>query len=480
MQSLLRIVLALSSAGAVLTACADQPTSAPTAPNGPRVTVPSMAGDLNFAGITCDNTQLKADGRATADKSNDVLLTLIGDLPAALRTDGGTPGAASTDKAFDILARIAQIRGTPAQKPDVTGPVFDRLVKGVIRCMKSSVYAGAVEPTQPGAATGFGPALGAGWVFEVRGKNSDPSVGAYERSGVSAETWWGVWPRGILSWAEAIQSTLTQDRVLIYGYRTSSSAFPARLGSSVEHFTIPKVQRAPKAIPPATQLPDPFTLTATIGLCFANAGQIATGARVNHANVFLAKLDAIACDASAPFTPTTGSLAVGRLNPVRLAQRAADFFWPQPLHAAAVFAGGSVTGRPDDFSPSAVWDLSQFRLSDPDTIDDGRTSQALHYKASGNPPVTLNVSIAPGSVAAPDGTPVVLSIVGNSSSIAFFSDSGKAATPTVTRYTQGGVVSYADVKLTKAGGYQVQFQIVFDGVQGGPVKVSNSFNMQNK
>jgi hypothetical protein len=42
-----------------------------------------------------------------------------------------------------------------------------------------------------------------------------------------------------------------------------------------------------------------------------------------------------------------------------------------------------------------------------------------------------------------------------------------------------GLVSFDNVYLTKAGGYQLGFQIAFDGVSGAAV-FTNSFNMQNK
>jgi len=163
---------------------------------------------------------------------------------------------------------------------------------------------------------------------------------------------------------------------------------------------------------------------------------------------------------------------------MRLAQRVANFFAPQSLYAAtAFFGGGSVTGSPDDWSPSAVYDLSAYLLTDLGTIANGSTKKDLALTVGGAP--TINVTDKVTGKNAANGTPVVMSIVGNSSSIAFFSDNGAAATPTVTRYVQSGKVTFDHVRLTKTGGYRVAFQVAFDGVSAFSI-FSNSFQMQSR
>src|SRR5688500_13141717 len=131
MRSLLRTSLALCAASAVLAACTDQPATAPAV----RATIPRAANALLLTG-GCDVTQLKADARAYANRSNDVLVTIAGDI-GGLTRNGVT--AASTNKAFDGLARMAAIRGTSAMNPEVTGVVFDRLVRGFLKCMVTTV-----------------------------------------------------------------------------------------------------------------------------------------------------------------------------------------------------------------------------------------------------------------------------------------------------------------------------------------------------
>jgi len=467
MRSLLRTSLALCAASAVLAACADQPASAPTGP-----TVPS-APSLALGGVTgvCNVTDLKGYARAFADRSNDLLVTTAGDIQGLLTRDG-SPTVASTDKAFDGLSRAAVIRGTSLQNPDVTGDQFDALVKGFLNCMLPVVYANALP--LPG---GFGPALGSGWMFEVRGKTSiDTDAGAYERG--FTNSWWAAWPK-TATWADAITSSLNDDahptanaiakRVLIYGYRTGSGG-GGQLESSYEHRSIPKIILGAGD----TQ----FKVAATLGLCFANTDDFNGSSRLNHSDKFLAlPTTQPTCAGPAEFTPA-GGLAFGGMNPMRLAQRVANFFAPQSLYAAtAFFGGGSVTGSPDDWSPSAVYDLSAYLLTDLGTIANGSTKKDLALTVGGAP--TINVTDKVTGKNAANGTPVVMSIVGNSSSIAFFSDNGAAATPTVTRYVQSGKVTFDHVRLTKTGGYRVAFQVAFDGVSAFSI-FSNSFQMQSR
>jgi hypothetical protein len=259
MRSLLRSALAFGVAG-VLAACTDEPTSAPTGPTVPSAITSARASGI-LLNVPCDANLLKTYGRGFASKSNDQLLSLIGDLPAAVKADGGTPGVAATDKAFDALSRIGVIRGTSLMKPDAGKANFDLLVRGLLNCTATAVTAGADEP--PGNS--FGAALTKGWVFEVRGKNTASEAGgAYERG--YTDSWWGARPK-TGTWGDAIVSILTDgrnpakplgERVLIYGYRSSTSTVPGRLGSTFEHFSIPKINNTS------------FDVTATLGLCFAS------------------------------------------------------------------------------------------------------------------------------------------------------------------------------------------------------------------
>jgi len=428
----------------------------------------------------CDINQLKADSRSFAKSNNDILLTIANDLQQEIGKRGQTDAA--TDKVLDGLSRIAAIRGTGDQNPDITAFVFNRLVKGWLVCAKPTFVAGALEPNPPvvdDTVGGFGPAVGSHWVFEVRGKNNDPATiyddptaGAYERNKPAFTTgiFWAL-ESGEASWAASIGGSLKPDRVFIYGYQTSSDVIPAKSGSSFDHRTIPRIS------PEGTANPT-FTLSAKLGLCGVDG--LGTGQRVDHADVFLPLESNFACTTPAPIVAGSSIYALQLLNPMSLAQRAMGFFAPQQLYAG----GGVVGSRPKGLSPSSVYDLSKYSLSILGTVADGKTSKPLQFTNSN--PVTVSVTFE--GATAPKGTPVAISVVGNSSSIAFFKDGSKGTpAPTVTRFVgNNGIVSFDNVFLTKAGGYTVSFRVSLSnptgGIDflGGNVINSNAFNYQNK
>ncbi len=157
-----------------------------------------------------------------------------------------------------------------------------------------------------------------------------------------------------------------------------------------------------------------------------------------------------------------------------LARQAANLVTPNTAQAA--FKLGAIGGGASELSPSVVIDMQRVTLSFVKPVANGTNSAPL-ADANGNPiqvaVTTLNGTPLPNVV-------VTLSIVGNSSSIAFFADGTSAPSATVTRTTGAdGLATFAGVSLTKAGGYQLSAAGSFDGVAGAPV-VSNSFNIQNK
>jgi hypothetical protein len=490
MRPLLRTALA-SIGCAVLAACSDEPTSASRTPAVPRPSL-ETASSLALQVITgCDANVIKTIARRYANKSNDPLLTIIGDLGSAVRFGVNPTG---NDKAFDALARIAAIRGTPAQKPGVTGAAFDSLVKRVIGCMEPKVYAGVEEPNPPttGGGGGFKQALGDGWVFEVRGKPTgtyaDSAGPAFERTiDATPDTWWAVDKVPGNTWATSINSTLTDcdgsptvdtcDRVLIFGWRTQTFIESnARAGSSFEHRTLPKLN---KSADPNTY----FALAVDIGLCFADGTDVTTTQRVNHNSKFLALASTIDCNSyPTAITPTTGSLAFGALNPMRLAQRAAGFFGPQPLYAAAMFDGGSITGRPDDFSPSAVIDLSQVKLVF-DPIEDSFVDSVLTSKTT--PAHEVRVYAYSLDNTPIPGVNVVVRIAGNSSTISAFGGTSPNDSTViysdrvVAKGTPLGYARLTGVTLKKAGGYTLSAEVDVANFTSTPFN-SLSFNIQNK
>jgi hypothetical protein len=432
----LRTALAFSLASAALAACTDQPTSTPVGPNPPRVSIPTSVNAAWFP-TTCDIAQTKKDAGTFAKRGSDDLLTIVNALGDEYAAHGRTRVA--TNGVFDALYRIGVMRGTADQNGDVTALVFDRLVKGLLCFAETAITDNALEPTPAPTSDGvggFGPALGSHWVFEVRGtsnppsnKYDDPTSGAYERNKPAQATgmFWALEP-GNTDWPTSIGGSLNFDRVFVYGYQTSAAGpIPAKFGSSFTHFTIPKIS------PPQSPT---YTLASKLGLCGLDA---MAGRRVNHDNVFLPLESSFQCAQPAEILASSSSAiyAFGSLNPFSLAQRVVDFLAPKQLRAAGTIVGS----RPGSLSPSAVYDLSQYQLSGLGTISDGTNKVQLHLVTPPNPPNTpipLHVTV-PGNNGpedAPVGTPVAISILGNSSSIAYFADGSANATPTptVTRF----------------------------------------------
>jgi hypothetical protein len=450
----------MSVAAIALAACTDRSTTTPTAPASPI----APRGDVSVAALAtlaCDFTLLKADIRDLAASNKDVLFTIVGDLQA-LSKNG--PNAAATDKVFDGLSRLAAMRGTSAIKTGVLGAVFDRATRRLLGCAEGYVVANA-------EAADFSGALAPGWMFEVRGKTGvDPETGAYERGSTgsywAAEAGGATWGSTLLVTAPA--GVTATNRALIYGFRrTDFFTNDPKAGSAFEHRTIPVIGTV--ALPGALSLVPPGL---KIGLCNVDVNNTL---RVQHVTTVLA-IKTLGCDTPPAFVPATTSTStvLAALNPASIARRAIGIFTPQLAYAA--FAGGSVGGAVSELSPSAVIDMQQVTLKFVFPIVDGNNSTAL--KGSDGAAVKVLVTTK-GGTPLPNVT-VTLAVAGNNSVIAYFSDNGAAATPTVSRPTgTNGVATFTGVSLTKAGGYQLVATGTFDGVAGQPV-TSNSFNIQNK
>ena len=420
-----------------LTACGD--TARPPASAAPRSDV---VGPL---AVTCNFTTLKQNARAYAASNKDPLFTIIGDLQS-LSKNG--PNAAATDKAFDGLSRLAAMRGTSAQLSGTTGTVFNALTTGFLGCMESYITA-----TIPGDFTVAG-ALGPGWLYEVRGKDaSDGSLGAYERG--NTPFWAAEAPAG---WGTSISATSQAKRFLIYGSRiTDFLTNDPEVGSAFELRTIPTIASGALA----------FSSPLTIGVCNLD---VTPTMRVEHINTILL-LQSLSCSGPPAFaaasTPSSRFLAA-------LGRHAAELLTPNTAQAA--FKLGAVGGGASELSPSVVIDMQKVTLAFVKGVANGTNSAPL-ADTSGNPiqatVTTLNGTPLPNVL-------VTLAIAGNKSSIAFFQDGTSAPSVTVTRTTNAnGLVTFAGVSLTKAGGYQLTITGSFDGVAGAPV-LSNSFNIQNK
>ena len=436
-----RTAIFLLVSAAALTACGEARRSSPTAPRAAITTALTL---------TCDFTALKSNARAYAASNKDPLFTIIGDLQS-LSKNG--PNAAATDKAFDGLARLAAMRGTSAQASTATGTAFNNLTTGFLGCMESYITS-----TVPGDFTVAG-ALSPGWLYEVRGKDAvDGPAGAYERG--SSPFWAAEAPQG---WGTSISTASQAKRFLIYGFRiTDFLPNDPTVGSAFELRTIPTIGSG------VLTLSSPLL----IGVCDMD---VTPTLRVQHITTIL-PIQPLTCATPPAFAGLSAStsLTFGALNPLSLARRAADFLSPRPLQAA--FIVGSVGGAASELSPSAVIDMQSVTLAFVNPIADGSTSQPL-ADDNGNP-IQVRVTTKNGTPL--PGVVVTLAIAVNSSSIAFLQDGTAAPSATVTRTTGAdGVATFANIFLTKAGGYQLIATGSFDGVAGAPF-TSNSFNIQNK
>lgn len=430
--------LVVAASIVTLAACNDPPTSTPDA-RVARSTATAIT-------LTCDINGLKAGARAYAASKKDPLFTIIGDLQQLVKNG---PSAAGTDKAFDGLARLAAMRGTNAQLGTAAGDSFNGLTVGFLGCMDASVTSGV-----PGDFSVAG-ALGAGWMYEVRGGAGDAADGAYERG---ESPYWAAEASG--GWSAA--STSPVKRYLVYGYRLQDFlANDPKVGSAFEVGTLPTIASG--------QLKLGSSLL--IGQCDVDLTN--NTLRVQHVSTVLT-LRELTCGAAPSFSSVSRSDADGSFSPLRLAQRAVAFFAPRELNAAMRL--GSVGGAVSELSPSVVIDMQSVDLLFMKPIADGRTRQAL-ADASGNP---VQVMVATHGGTPLPGVIVTLSIAGNSSSIAFFRDGSAAPSATVSRTTgTDGLVTFDNVFLTKAGGYTIVASGGFDGVAAAPF-ASNLFNMQNK
>lgn len=448
-----KTVALMSVATIALAACTDRSTSTPTAPSSLSTPSPDIAAAA-LTTLACDFSLLKADLRDAAASNKDVLFTIVADLQS-LRKSG--PNAAATDKVFDGLSRLGVMRGTSALKTGVTGALFDRLVRRFLGCAEDYVLTGA-------EAADFSPAIGPGWMFEVRGKaGTDSSGGAYERG--STGSYWAAEPGGT-SWTSTLNGPSGVHRALIYGFRrTDFLTNDPKAGSAFEHRTIPAVAGGVLTLSPGIK----------IGLCNV---VVSNTLRVQHVNTVL-PFQPLTCAPPPGFAAmsTMSSPILAALNPARVARQAFDFFGPQTAYAA--FAGGSVGGAVSELSPSAVIDMQQVTLTYLNPIAGGRNSPTTLKDTTGG---LVRVLVATKGGTPLPGVFVKLEVAGNSSVIAFFSeDGGVTSVASVTRGPTGadGIASFGGVSLTKAGGYQLVATGTFDGVTGQP-KVSNSFNIQNK
>jgi len=459
MKRQLRRFLGLFAGGVSAAACTDRTTpSSLTAPNPPRASV-EAAALVQLQTLACDFTALKADARAYASSNQDPLFTIIGDLQS-LSKNG--PNAAATNKVFDALARLAAMRGTSAQRTGgvaVVGPVFDRLTHRFLGCAEPFIVTGAQE-------NNFAGATGPGWMYEVRGGASDITTGVYERGAIGQ--YWATETVGGATWTQTLNVTspapvAVTHRALIYGFHPDNFTTNDPQISRFEHFTVPAITGGALTLTPGVN----------IGLCAITT--VTPTMRVQHVNEVLT-YKGLQCTGPVAFASLATSSVFASIP--SLMGRALSMLAPQPLHASMLL--GAVGGGKGVLSPSAVIDLQAVTPSFAFPIVNGNNSTPLQG-TDGNP-VTVNVTTKGGTPLA--GVIVTLAVSGNNSVIAYFSDKGAPAQPTVQRTTDAnGVATFDGVTLTKAGGYTLVATGTFDsGLNAltSPGVLSNAFNIQNK
>lgn len=423
---------------AALAACGETPTAAPN----PQV-ARSMTSSPSTS--TCDINGLKSNARAYASSDRDALFPIISDLHKLVKHG---PTAAGTDKAFDGLARLAEMRGTSAQLRTATGTTFNALTLGFLGCMESYI-----SSNLPGDFSVAG-ALNQGWMYEVRGGASDTAAGAYERG--ESPYWAAEAPRG---WTVASGSQAK--RFLIYGYRlTDFLTNDPQIGSAFEVSTIPTIGSG-KLV-----LGSPLT----IGECGVD---VTNTLRVQHVASVLTETGLV-CDDAPAFASAASSLRMSGSAPLRFAQRALDFFAPRQLEAAMRI--GSVGGAGSVLSPFALIDMQSVGFVVLSPVASGVISRPL--AGVNGSPVQVRVQTLGGTPLG--GATVTLGIDRNRSSIAYLRDGNAAPSSSVSRTTDNrGIATFDNVYLTKAGGYTLSVSGGFDGVLGVST-LSNLFNMKNK
>ena len=459
MRPLLRTLLTISVASVALSACTDRPTSGPTAPI-------QLRPSFNLSGFpSCNINSLRDLSKLYYAKTNDVAFKIITDLSKLTANS-----AAATDKAFDGLSRMAVVRGTTSVAGTADAEVFDDLAKGFIGCMIPSILDGV--PLVNGVPqVDFAPDFEPGHLFTVRGKSTvDPTGGAYQNG--NSQKYWAVETPGNAPWENALSQSPSK-RFLVYEASPPATFLNTngRVGSVTDIATIPTIASGN------------LKITLNVGLCDVpfTGDVLPPGLRVNHANTYGAYV-ALAC--------TRGSqLAAARspFDPRVLAQRAIDFFSPRTLNAA-VFGGlGSVGIGLSDISPVGVYDLTAVVLDSLGFIKDGKNSTPLQTTTTGGDYGSAVVVRATATTdgARLQGIPIEMSIQGNQSTIAFFGV-GQDTLVTVTRTTDSrGYANFGDVRVTKAGGYTLNFKVHFvdagaGDVIGAQILPSNPFNIQNK
>jgi hypothetical protein len=339
---MLRTVLTIGAASAALTACTDEPTSAPI--------VPRMAGVNADVLPACNFNALRDAVRAYADvKGNDVIFDYIRDMSTNAYAQG-----------MNGLARLAEIRGVGPKKAGATAAQGAAAVTAFLACMP-------VGAVQTNFATNIVSAMGAGGLFEVPTTASTNAV--FSRGEPAGATYWAAKPAGGASWGSLAGGA----RYVVFGYKISNG---------FDYNVVPMLGNAP--------MPAAFAGDLIIGAC----GSFGSAVRVLHVADVLFDQSMAFCQPSSPPLAVLSSGIGGNL--ASLVRRGMSVFAPQAVYAF----GGGVGGAVSELSPSNLLTVTPTISYTPQPGNNRTVGQALGIKVTvssgGNPlnnaVVTLTVT----------------------------------------------------------------------------------------
>jgi hypothetical protein len=413
----------LASLGVLFLVACGEETTRPE-PNGPSLAL-SATGPLE-----CDINGLKQAARAYFASNRDPIFTIISELQTATKFG---PTSAGTQKAFDGLARLAEVRFTSAQKNGSTGADGNLVARGFIGCMEPAVFAGLP------ADVSFTAALDAGGLFEVRGDDTvdPPTLGVYSKGGTEI---WAAQPQSTSTWGQSAGV-----RHLIHGFATTLASNDEQVSAQAFEFSTV----------PAGVTYDPELLRGVCDIVGATY-------RIQRHNALLP---------FAPITcPTTTSLRELQNTPpvmVALAERVVDFFMPTRVEATMLGAG--MAGLGSEFSPHVLVDLKAVTMTFISQPLDGFVDQTIPGSGTSG---YVEVQVTSLAGTALPGVVVTLVVAGNQGSTVVLS--GNTA---VT--DDAGIATFPTLSVNKAGGYTLYADGAYDGIPGD-TGTSDLFNIKNK
>jgi hypothetical protein len=416
---------------ALLAACADDRSSAPTVP-----TLPTKVSAARSP--TCDFTAIGQNGNDFFPQK-DVGIERIATFKTAYR-DGATSDATKT-AGWAVIDRIgtATFEGIQTGTPAIGAA----LTRGVLSCLTAAVPALTASLNGQNFDSDITNALSVGGLYVVPSlTNAAPALG---RGSAPA---WGAEPKAGDNWG-AISGSAGQ--FLLYGYELTFTTFttenPAKVNSA-DPGTAFELNTAPKF---------GFVNQMRTGVCVEDDNRY----RMQHVNAILPLVAPSPAFCTTPTSPPAPSSSL-----ISFTRAVRDFFTPRPAYAAAVLGGGS-SSLISSLSPSGAVDLTASAITlSIDPIVGGKIAK----------PVQITVhAFSPTAAKRPvDNVLIRLAVAGNNGL-------GSDGIFEVTNYsgpTVNGVISFA-VKFDKPGNYTIRADGFFNANLTLPTQsaTSNPFGM---